>query len=108
VKLKKKVFFSALLILFSLLSGRQISQVRFLFFCLFQEYLAEKKFIHRDLAARNILLYSHRQLKISDFGLARDVYETSVYQPTSARRLPYKWMAIESILDHVFTIKSDV
>ncbi|KAK7477978.1 hypothetical protein BaRGS_00030807, partial [Batillaria attramentaria] len=72
------------------------------------EYLAERKFIHRDLAARNILLYSHRQLKISDFGLARDVYETNVYQPTSARKLPYKWMPIESIFDSVFTIKSDV
>lgn len=73
-----------------------------------QEYLAQRKFIHRDLAARNILLYSHRQLKISDFGLARDVYETNMYQPTSARKLPYKWMPIESIFDQVFTIKSDV
>ncbi|XP_070212642.1 platelet-derived growth factor receptor alpha-like [Littorina saxatilis] len=72
------------------------------------EYLAEHKFIHRDLAARNILLYNHRQLKISDFGLARDVYETCMYQPTSARKLPYKWMAIESIFDQIFTIKSDV
>ena len=73
-----------------------------------QEFLAMKKFIHRDLATRNILLYSHRQLKISDFGLARDVYETNIYQPTSARRLPYKWMALESIFDQVFTTKSDV
>ncbi|KAL8623111.1 hypothetical protein ACOMHN_065725 [Nucella lapillus] len=31
-----------------------------------------------------------------------------MYQPTSARKLPYKWMPIESIFDQVFTIKSDV
>ncbi|XP_067657376.1 tyrosine-protein kinase receptor torso-like isoform X1 [Haliotis asinina] len=72
------------------------------------EFLSQKKFVHRDLATRNILVYSHRLLKISDFGLSRDVYETNVYQPTSARKLPYKWMALESIFDNVFTTKSDV
>ncbi|XP_046377835.1 tyrosine-protein kinase receptor torso-like [Haliotis rufescens] len=72
------------------------------------EFLSQKKFVHRDLATRNILVYSHRLLKISDFGLSRDVYETNIYQPTSARKLPYKWMALESIFDHVFTTKSDV
>ncbi|XP_061184250.1 vascular endothelial growth factor receptor kdr-like [Saccostrea echinata] len=72
------------------------------------EYLSQKKFIHRDLAARNILMVDNRRLKISDFGLTRDIYETNMYQPTSSRKLPYKWMAIESIFDQVFTIKSDI
>lgn len=49
-----------------------------------------------------------KRLKISDFGLTRDVYETNMYQPTSARKLPYKWMAIEAVFDQTFTIKSDV
>ncbi|XP_052770383.1 ephrin type-A receptor 5-like isoform X1 [Mya arenaria] len=72
------------------------------------EFLEERKFVHRDLAARNILLLDQRHIKISDFGLTRDVYETNVYQPTSARKLPYKWMAIESLFSQRFTIKSDV
>ncbi|CAC5387268.1 RET [Mytilus coruscus] len=72
------------------------------------EYMASKKFIHRDLAARNILMYDEERLKVSDFGLTRDIYERNLYQPTSARKLPYKWMALEAIFDQVFTIKSDI
>ncbi|XP_059147566.1 uncharacterized protein LOC131935210 [Physella acuta] len=72
------------------------------------EYLHQNRFIHRDLACRNILVSSHTTVKISDFGLSRDVYETNAYQPTSARKLPFKWMPIESIFDQIFTIKSDV
>lgn len=75
---------------------------------MFQDHLAQNKFIHRDLAARNILVYSHNVLKISDFGLSRDLYETNFYQPTSGRKLPYKWMPLEAISDQIFTIKSDV
>lgn len=70
--------------------------------------MASKKFIHRDLAARNILMYDEERLKVSDFGLTRDIYERNLYQPTSARKLPYKWMALEAIFDQVFTIKSDM
>ncbi|XP_070574867.1 tyrosine kinase receptor Cad96Ca-like [Ptychodera flava] len=71
-------------------------------------FIASKKFIHRDLAARNILLGEKRCCKISDFGFARDVSTASVYHSKLEGRLPIRWMALESVVDSLYTIKSDV
>ncbi|XP_066020850.1 receptor-type tyrosine-protein kinase FLT3-like, partial [Pocillopora verrucosa] len=70
-------------------------------------HLAENDFVHRDLAARNILVGQDGGVKVSDFGLMRQVYE-DVYSIKKAKKLPVKWMAPESIFEGVFTIKSDV
>lgn len=73
------------------------------------EYLEKNRIVHRDLAGRNVLLMGdYKQVKISDFGLSRDIYTWNVYHQTSNGKLPLKWMAIESIFTHVFTSKSDV
>lgn len=43
-------------------------------------YLSDKKFVHRDLAARNCMINVDGTVKIGDFGLTRDVYETDYYR----------------------------
>ena len=45
-------------------------------------------------------------LKITDFGMAREIDE--VYVQKSKGRVPLKWMAIESIVEREFTTASDV
>ena len=47
-------------------------------------------------------------VKIGDFGLARNVYVTDIYNTNSKGPLPVRWMAPESIIDGVFTSQSDV
>lgn len=71
-------------------------------------YLTEIKLVHRDLAARNVLLAEGKVCKVSDFGLTRDVYEDDAYLKKSKDRVPVKWMAPESLADHIYTTKSDV
>ncbi|XP_038061539.1 cAMP-dependent protein kinase catalytic subunit 3-like [Patiria miniata] len=69
------------------------------------EHLAKAGVIHRDLAARNILLSEGLTAKVSDFGLSRG---EDIYVQTSKRRVPVRWLAIESIRYKRYTTKSDV
>ena len=71
-------------------------------------FLISRKVIHRDLAARNILIGDGYVAKVGDFGLARDVYKYQEYIRKSTGMVPFKWMALESIIDSVYTEKSDV
>lgn len=72
-------------------------------------YLASQKFVHRDLAARNCMVGEDMIVRVADFGLSRDVYETSYYSSDNAKtKLPVKWMAIESLSDGHYSHKSDV
>lgn len=72
------------------------------------EYLMNKKIVHRDLAARNVLVCSDKTVKISDFGLSRDIYIDNIYMRSTSGRLPVKWLALESITDQIYTSQSDV
>lgn len=73
------------------------------------KYIASKHMIHMDLAARNVLLGERNRVKIADFGLTRDLPpEKNYYRLMQTLKLPIKWMAIESMKDKIFTVKTDV
>lgn len=58
------------------------------------EYLEKRKVVHRDLAARNILVVDENHVKISDFGLAREMDNGGYYVLKSNRALPLNWYAL--------------
>ncbi|KAM7426092.1 the protein kinase superfamily [Porites harrisoni] len=70
-------------------------------------HLAENNLVHRDLAARNVLVGHDNRIKVSDFGLMRQIYE-DVSSSAKSKKLPVKWMAPESLYQGVYTTKSDV
>ncbi|XP_075137279.1 insulin receptor-related protein [Leptodactylus fuscus] len=71
-------------------------------------YLNAKKFVHRDLAARNCMVSEDLTVKIGDFGMTRDIYETDYYRKGGKSLLPVRWMSPESLKDGIFTPYSDV
>lgn len=71
-------------------------------------FMEARKFVHRDLAARNCLVKGDLTVKVGDFGMTRDIYETDYYRKTDKGLLPIRWMAPESLKDGLFTTQSDV
>lgn len=57
-----------------------------------------RQLVHRDLAARNVLVAEGRKMKISDFGLSRDVYEEDSY----VKRSKVKWQKITHYLVYLW------
>ena len=53
-------------------------------------------------------------IKVADFGLSEDIYcrnyfrQGQLSEEGSTVKLPIRWMALESLLDSVFTEKTDV
>lgn len=72
------------------------------------DYLASRHFVHRDLAARNCMVGEGLQIKITDFGLARDIYSGDYYRMPSQAVLPIRWMSPEAIMFGRFTVESDI
>ena len=60
-----------------------------------------------------IYLYTFRvdatlQIKVADFGLARDIYTADYYRANKEARVPVKWMAPETLKDGFNDEKTDV
>jgi hypothetical protein len=72
------------------------------------EYLAAHRIVHRDLAARNCFVDENLDVKIGDFGLAREVKQFDLYKMEHPTQLAVKWLALESLLYYIFTEKSDI
>ncbi|XP_074663017.1 BDNF/NT-3 growth factors receptor-like [Tubulanus polymorphus] len=71
-------------------------------------YLTQQHFVHRDLATRNCLVGDGLLVKISDFGMSRDIYTCDYYKIGGSRMLPVRWMSPESVKYGKFTTESDV
>ena len=48
------------------------------------------------------------QIKVGDFGLARDIYTDEYYRTSKEAKLPVRWMAPEALLDQISNEKTDV
>ncbi|XP_029918152.1 tyrosine-protein kinase ITK/TSK isoform X2 [Myripristis murdjan] len=70
-------------------------------------YLESSNFIHRDLAARNCLVSKNNEVKVSDFGMTRFVFDDQ-YTSSQGSKFPVKWSSPEVIKYCKFSSKSDV
>ncbi|MPC98330.1 putative neurotrophin receptor LTRK 1 [Portunus trituberculatus] len=61
------------------------------------EYLSSQHFVHRDLACRNCLVGEDLTVKISDFGMSRDVYTCDYYKVVFANH-PASSINLTSVL----------
>jgi serine/threonine protein kinase len=69
-------------------------------------HLHDQGIVHRDLSARNVLISQAGDAKIADFGQARIDFGDE--NKTKSETGPLKWMAPESILNQVYSTRSDV
>lgn len=70
------------------------------------DYLSSRNVLHGDLTLRNVFLCDDNIVKISDYGLAKNLYKSDNY-PTSESN-PLKRLALESMSDQIFSVYSDI
>ena len=71
------------------------------------KYLASLNFVHRDVASRNCLIGKNFIIKLADFGMSRNLYESLYYRIHGSATLPIRWMATECYYG-VFSEETDV
>lgn len=67
-------------------------------------FLSQQHFVHRDLATRNCLVGEDLTVKISDFGMSRDIY-TCDYYKVSLQPFPSSQFS-ESAMRTTFSLTS--
>ncbi|XP_033634390.1 receptor tyrosine-protein kinase erbB-3-like isoform X3 [Asterias rubens] len=72
------------------------------------EYISMTRYYHGDLAARNVLVGANLQIKVSDFGLAADIYARGYKRLEPDEKRPMKWVSLETNLTGKCTIEADV
>lgn len=65
------------------------------------------------LCGLSVPSFSHRlrddmTVCVADFGLSKKIYSGDYYRQGRIAKMPVKWIAVESLADRVFTVKSDV
>ena len=72
-------------------------------------FLSVSGIVHRDLAARNILVGSNMEMKVADFGMARDIGGVGEeYNKESEAAIPVRWTAPEAMNMGTYTTSSDI
>ena len=75
----------------------------------FEVFVAQ---VHRDIAARNCLVKEGEggslSVKISDFGMSRELPGDSYYKMGNDTLVPVRWLPPEALLYRKFTSESDV
>ncbi|CAD5125233.1 DgyrCDS13472 [Dimorphilus gyrociliatus] len=73
------------------------------------KYLEKENFIHRDLRAANILVGENNEVKVADFGLAKEIKVDDTNDGADEpMKFPIKWTAPEAAFKREFSTKSDV
>ncbi|XP_011677206.2 putative neurotrophin receptor LTRK 1 [Strongylocentrotus purpuratus] len=72
------------------------------------EYIFKTRYYHGDLAARNVLVGEGLEVKVSDFGLADDIYQSGYKRLAPDKKRPVKWVSLETNTIGRCTIQSDV
>ena len=64
---------------------------------------------HLNISSPDLRLDNKGNVKVGDFGLAEDMYSIGYIRDTSKTlKVPYKWMAPESLQEGLFSEHSDV
>ena len=73
-----------------------------------QDFLSSARYYNGDLAARNILVGEDLVVKISDFGMADDIYTQDVMELAPKKKRAVKWVSLEANLSGQCSIMGDM